>query len=505
MRPSLVTKNLMFEHRGFGRAILLRIALGALLLVGIASGRRALAASGDGLSGRAQSGRITATALPEQIIPLASYSVVFPTTAVGTTANQACFYNCFAISGGTCNYTGTVASVKAASPPFRTVNLRKGTANGGCNGTPATLPVTLQAGEWLLTDFVFNPTSAGSFQDTVIYSVTPTGAAADTFSWLLSGSTPTSTPPTVQKYPTPTTLAGPASLTLGADGNLWFAESLANKIGRITPAGVITEFPVPTASSFPAGITAGVDGNLWFTEADGNKIGRITPAGAVTEFALHTTGALPAPIVLGVDGALWFAEVQYNNLAWISPFGDLAEYHLTASSNQAGSILALAAGSDQSIWFTENHANRVGRITASGQFTEFNLPTANVQPAGIALGPDGNFWFTESQLNGNARIGRITPTGTVTEYPISTAQSSAVAIVAGPDGALWFSWSTSTAGEIGRISTTGALTQFDLPAGVTANALLFGADGALWFTDFNGSAIGRMAVMGAARRRAAKH
>ncbi len=499
-----MTKSMMFERRGFGRAILLRIALGAVLLVVIAPGSRVLAAaSGDGLSGRHQSGRITPSA-SFQIIPLASsFSVVFPTTAVGATANQVCFYNCFGISGGTCNYSGTVALVRAASPPFRTANLRKATA--GCGGTAVTLPVTLQAGEFLLTDFVFSPTASGSFQDTVIYSVTPTAAAADTFSWLLSGSTPTPAPPAVQKYSTPTAQASPASLTLGADGNVWFVESLANKIGRITPAGVITEFPVPTASSFPAGIAAGVDGNLWFTEADGNKIGRITPAGAITEFALHTVGALPGPIVLGGDGALWFAEVQFNNLAWISPFGDLAEYHLTATSNVAGGIMAVAAGSDLSIWFTENHANRVGRITQSGQFTEFNLPAANVQPAGIALGPDGNFWFTESQLNGNARIGRITPAGIVTEYPITTAQSTAVAIVAGPDGALWFSWSTSTAGKIGRISTTGTLTQFDLPAGMTADALAFGADGALWFTDFNGSAIGRMALTAAVRHRAAKH
>ena len=353
-----MTKSVIFQRRGFGRAILLRIALGALLLVVIASGRRASAAPGDGLYGKPQSGRITASAF-KQIIPFASsFSVAFPTTAVGTTATQACFYNCFQFPGGNCNSSGTVALVRAVSPPFRTANLRKGTTTGGCNGTPVTLPVTLQSGEWLLTDFVFSPTSAGSFQDTVIYSVTPTGSAADTYSWQLSGATPASTPPVVQKYPTLTAAAGPASLTLGPDGNLWFAESLANKIGRITPSGVITEFPIPTANSFSAGIAAGVDGNLWFTEADGNKIGRITPAGAVTEFALHTTGAVPGPIVLGGDGALWFAEAQYNNLAWISPFGDLAEYHLTATSNQAGGILAVTAGSDQSIWFTENNADR---------------------------------------------------------------------------------------------------------------------------------------------------
>jgi streptogramin lyase len=49
---------------------------------------------------------------------------------------------------------------------------------------------------------------------------------------------------------------------------------------------VVTEFPVPTAGSGPEAITTGPDGNLWFTEAAGNRIGRITPAGVITEFPL---------------------------------------------------------------------------------------------------------------------------------------------------------------------------------------------------------------------------
>ncbi len=50
----------------------------------------------------------------------------------------------------------------------------------------------------------------------------------------------------------------------GPDGKMWFTE--ADKIGRITPSGEITEFPLPTPDSAPMGITTGPDGNLWFTE-----------------------------------------------------------------------------------------------------------------------------------------------------------------------------------------------------------------------------------------------
>ncbi len=44
-------------------------------------------------------------------------------------------------------------------------------------------------------------------------------------------------------------------------------EPRANKIGRITPGGIITEYPLhPQVQTEPRGITAGPDGNLWFTE-----------------------------------------------------------------------------------------------------------------------------------------------------------------------------------------------------------------------------------------------
>lgn len=75
--------------------------------------------------------------------------------------------------------------------------------------------------------------------------------------------------------------AWPYSITPGPDGNLWFSESNANQIAKITPSGVITEYTIPTLNSMPRGIATGPDSNIWFTEYAGNKIGRIT-TGIVT-------------------------------------------------------------------------------------------------------------------------------------------------------------------------------------------------------------------------------
>jgi len=80
-----------------------------------------------------------------------------------------------------------------------------------------------------------------------------------------------------------------------------------------------TEFPVRTDAG-PAGITAGPDGNVWFTEyrIPGNKIGRITTSGTITEFPLPTPGSKPQGIALGPDGAIWFTEQGVDRIGRLS-------------------------------------------------------------------------------------------------------------------------------------------------------------------------------------------
>jgi virginiamycin B lyase len=68
--------------------------------------------------------------------------------------------------------------------------------------------------------------------------------------------------------------ARPIGIIAGPDGNLWFGENAANKVGRIAPSGIITEFPVPTPGAGPNGIMLGPDGNLWFSETEASQIGR---------------------------------------------------------------------------------------------------------------------------------------------------------------------------------------------------------------------------------------
>ncbi len=104
--------------------------------------------------------------------------------------------------------------------------------------------------------------------------------------------------------------SGPQGITVGPDGALWFTDS-ADKIGRITTQGQITEFALPSSPDSPSnggGITTGPDGALWFTQGWG-PLGRITMQGHITLFSPHYSGG-PGRIVAGPDGALWMTEVD---------------------------------------------------------------------------------------------------------------------------------------------------------------------------------------------------
>jgi virginiamycin B lyase len=140
---------------------------------------------------------------------------------------------------------------------------------------------------------------------------------------------------------------------------LWFTESAANNIGRITTAGAITEYPIPTPNSAASSIATGPDGALWFTEGGANQIGRITTAGAITEYA---GAGGPAGIAAGPDGALWFTTI--TNIGRITTSGVITEY---PTPNMFGNF-PITAGSDGALWFAASGyvSTMIGRAPACG-------------------------------------------------------------------------------------------------------------------------------------------
>ncbi len=360
------------------------------------------------------------------------------------------------------------------------------TLTGGSSGGPATIAV-----------------ADGTVSGTVTVSVTGTGVGVN-----VPGQ------PTVTEFGG--TGANPNDITTGSDGNLWFVETTAGKIGTMSTSGALLhEYAVSTGYS-PVRITAGPDRNLWFSESDRNhnsKIGRITTSGTVTEFAVPTTGAHAIGITTGPDGNLWFTEEDANKIGTITTAGTVtAEYPSPMSSVAITSPRDLTVGSDGALWFTEFNykvnpaVRKIGRITTAGTVSDFPVNTAAPtalaieQPASITTGADGNVWFTEYDPNGvntTVDIGKMTTTGAVTLYTAAlTPGLNPDGIKLLRDGNMWFTESSddNTIGRIGRITSLGTIVEFSRgitqggdPAGLTS-----GSDGNVWFTEYSLNSIGRL-------------
>jgi virginiamycin B lyase len=125
----------------------------------------------------------------------------------------------------------------------------------------------------------------------------------------------------------------------------------------------------------------------------------------------------------------------------------------------------------------------------SDRLKQFKVPTSGSSPEHITRTSDGNFWFTESFINApNApamNVGRVTPTGAVTEFQACT-DCFPTDIVQGSDGDLYFTKNDATLGHI----TTAGQSLPDIPGIFSPNGnglAVHGPD--IWVADFNNAAL----------------
>lgn len=155
-------------------------------------------------------------------------------------------------------------------------------------------------------------------------------------------------------------------------------------------------------------------------------------------------------------------------------------------ASSVGSGGTSARGGSSGAGGTSSKGGTSGTVIPSGTITQYTLPTALAGARAIAATSDGAVWVAGS---GNT-LARIA-SGKVFPYVACRLGCGPLGIVAGPDGNLWFT--EYACGKIGRITASGAVTEYTLPAGAAPRGLMVGPDGQLWFVEDGIGAIGKIA------------
>jgi streptogramin lyase len=273
----------------------------------------------------------------------------------------------------------------------------------------------------------------------------------------------------ISEFAIPTASSWPWGIGEGPDQNIWFAEAGANRIGMLNPGThEITEFTLPGSDdSGPQGITAGPDGMVWFTEGRNNKVGMIDPTThAITEFHSPTQDSAPWVITAGPNGKLWFLEYDGTNVGEIDPTTDTVT-DFTPLESHYGGFNDIVEGADGKLWGTEPNDNRIGVLDPTTHvLKDYSIPTDKSIANLITEGPRGNLWFTESDVG---RLGMINPTThAITEYPVPYTGSIPDGITEGPDGNIWFTDAGTNAIGVDRLATTHLVVTQQPPSSVTA-------------------------------------
>ena len=304
------------------------------------------------------------------------------------------------------------------------------------------------------------------------------------------------------------TKCGVGSLAAGKEGNVWFTCFMETnpgfagrpKIGRVTPAGQVSEFGAQLPKNEEAGeIVAAADGNLWFTLNSSLRltprkplppqIGRITPSGQVTTYPLPLGGQYGVgDLVAGPNGYLWFEGA--SSLWQISPVGAIARLPIDLGQNNA---TTLEAGSEGNLWFARKPVSGpgsgvIGRLTPGGELSEFGATIPGFVPTTLIAAPDGSLLFLYGGTGSG--VGRIGPSGeftTAAAMLLRPGENLGGAAI-GTDGNLWYGVQVGfSASAIGRVTASGQVTEFHdclrySQAYFGPAELVLGADGNLWFT-----------------------
>ncbi len=205
-------------------------------------------------------------------------------------------------------------------------------------------------------------------------------------------------------------LHAPAGIAVDELGNWYVADSLNNRIRKITSGGGISTIAGMTEAGFsgdggqatlarlsgPRGVALDSQHNLYVVDTGNNRIRKITPTGNIATIA----GGFNAPeyLIATADGSLYVADAGNNRVVKVLPSGSTA---MVAQVLKPSSLVIDSSGN-----ILVSELTRISKISTAGIVTTV-LDGLN-SPRGLVLTEEGDLLIAE--MGGN-RIRRLTAAG----------------------------------------------------------------------------------------------
>jgi sugar lactone lactonase YvrE len=295
---------------------------------------------------------------------------------------------------------------------------------------------------------------------------------------------------------------GPSGIASDAAGNLYVADTVNDRIRKITPAGEVSTIAggelgfaddIGNDAKFnrPYGIARDAAGNLYVTDYRNHRIRKITPTGEVSTLAGSEEGFAdgvgsdarfnkPRGIAADAAGNLYVADFGNDRIRKITPAGEVSTFaggeegfaDGVGSDARFASPSGISSDAAGKLYVSDWGNHRIRKITPAGEvstlaggeegFADGVGSDARFNgPNGIAIDAAGNLYVADA---GNHRIREITPAGEV---------------------------STLADSEYGFADGIGGDAKFHYPVGIASDAV-----GNLYVTDSGSSRIRKITLAG---------
>ena len=189
--------------------------------------------------------------------------------------------------------------------------------------------------------------------------------------------------PIVSRLPVPA--VRPCRLLVDRHGNLYVADSAAEKVYKLTPEGTVSTLAEELVE--PSGLACDAAGNIYISnyaggEPNAGTIIRITPEGKRTTFARHLTG--PGALAFDSKGSLYVASPSEDTIVIVDRQGRVVPF-----VNNIAAPAGLAFDERDNLYVVGQRDGVVSKITPAVRITVIarGLPG----PSDICANPDGGF------------------------------------------------------------------------------------------------------------------